>query len=789
MGRYTKLFSKVPSPSKLELLVMSQQAETQKLITISQRRLQILKEQRALKGINTEPHILIEIEDLEAEIAKLQAKLEPPENSSTTEEPQTIPPKLAEDTNPKARALFSTASDPPRQSQDVKMPTQPQVPSSYALVMKGGGIKGLAYVGALEELQKHYTFNWFIGTSAGAIAAVLLAAGYTVGELKDILYKKDFRDFLDAKWYERPWNFVTQGGIHPAYKFTDWIDDLLAQKLKSRTRVRLKDLKYRVTIYASRRDEDALIFDSDDPKTQDTPAAHAVRCSMSIPFIFTPQMRDGMRVLDGGMRHNYPIDILLSGHPDQDFVGLYLGPETYEGRAKPASLIGDLLSIWTEARDDKALRQYGHKTVVIDPRPIGTVDFGLDDEEKDFLLAAGRAAARKFLSGQDNEDENEKIKQGRHQINQKRIKQRRRRMVVGIIAALVIALAIIVLTMFVPDDPPTPPTPTQTEEAAAKAVLTSTPTLPATSTEETAAVPSPTESNPITPSSVPSSVTPNSSPITYSGNLAIPLISGLSSKVYLTSFDGQGINGPNPVSLDAQQPMISLNGRSILVKATMDGKSGIHKLTASGFNPELSVERPSAEWPVLSPDGATMMFSETTLDSRLHIRKPDGTIEELFLKDGSSLSAKNLLWSEDNQLIFQGCAAWLSKPDSCGIWITNVNNLEPRLVVENKAAYPMSVRGDLLAYMSFEGGDWEIYSLLLKGGPAVKLTNNDFEDGLPAISPDGDGIAYISNESGAWGLWTMSLDGQNKKHRFDIDPGRGTIDIDQWSKERMGWRR
>jgi predicted acylesterase/phospholipase RssA len=40
-------------------------------------------------------------------------------------------------------------------------------------------VKGLAYVGAIKELEKYYKFDRFIGTSAGAIAAVLLGAGYT----------------------------------------------------------------------------------------------------------------------------------------------------------------------------------------------------------------------------------------------------------------------------------------------------------------------------------------------------------------------------------------------------------------------------------------------------------------------------------------------------------------------------------------------------------------------------------------------------------------------------------
>lgn len=49
----------------------------------------------------------------------------------------------------------------------------------FDLVFKGGGAKGMAFVGALQEFERRgHTSRRIVGTSAGAIAAVLLAAGY-----------------------------------------------------------------------------------------------------------------------------------------------------------------------------------------------------------------------------------------------------------------------------------------------------------------------------------------------------------------------------------------------------------------------------------------------------------------------------------------------------------------------------------------------------------------------------------------------------------------------------------
>jgi uncharacterized protein len=59
---------------------MSRQDDINQLISVHFRRLQKLKERQALKGISTEPETILEIEDIEAEIAKLQAELASKEN-------------------------------------------------------------------------------------------------------------------------------------------------------------------------------------------------------------------------------------------------------------------------------------------------------------------------------------------------------------------------------------------------------------------------------------------------------------------------------------------------------------------------------------------------------------------------------------------------------------------------------------------------------------------------------------------------------------------------------------
>jgi predicted acylesterase/phospholipase RssA len=271
-----------------------------------------------------------------------------------------------------------------------------------ALIMKGGGIKGLAYVGALEVLSKHYVFNWYVGTSAGAITAILLAAGFTTDDMRTILKNKKFSDFFDAKrWWQKLFNLLAYGGFNKATAFTDWIDVLLSEKIDSADRVTLKQIagktQNRITVYACRRGRGTLPFDS---ATSDADAAYAARCSMSIPFVFVPQQDQGIWTYDGGIVLNYPIEQVLHENPAPPFIALYLGPEHYEPPTQRRSImrvICDIASIVQESNEGQLIEKYKDHTVVIDPRPIDTLDFDLTDDEKEFLLACGRAAAYKHL--------------------------------------------------------------------------------------------------------------------------------------------------------------------------------------------------------------------------------------------------------------------------------------------------------------------------------------------------------------------------------------------------------
>ncbi|HXV41889.1 MAG TPA: protein kinase, partial [Anaerolineae bacterium] len=304
---------------------------------------------------------------------------------------------------------------------------------------------------------------------------------------------------------------------------------------------------------------------------------------------------------------------------------------------------------------------------------------------------------------------------------------------------------------------------------------------PTTSAVEPVATPEPSTNLP----------TSTSNPLPdISGSLAIPLTLSGEFKVYVTGFDGAGINGPAPVSLgNARQPMFRRDGQAIVVNGASTGAlRGIFVTDAQGLAPNPLNDRGDAYWPVWSPEGDEILFVDLDRGRMIFRQKGQLAASEADISqvqvNNVKIVGNNLIWADDNRLIFQGCADWLGQSGECGIWATDADTLNPVRLTPT-GGLPMDAKNGLLTYMAAEDGDWDIYLLSLAGGQPLNLTNNNSQDGLAAIAPDGQSVAYLSNESGAWAVWTITLADNQKQKQFDLDPQRGTIDVNLWAEERM----
>lgn len=77
-----------------------------------------------------------------------------------------------------------------------------------------------------------------------------------------------------------------------------------------------------------------------------------------------------------------------------------------------------------------------------------------------------------------------------------------------------------------------------------------------------------------------------------------------------------------------------------------------------------------------------------------------------------------------------------------------------------------SPRNDLIAFVSTNNGNDEIYTITLDGTVAKQLTANKYEwDKHPTWSPDGSQIVFYSNrETGRRQLWIMNVDGSSQRN-------------------------
>ena len=96
---------------------------------------------------------------------------------------------------------------------------------------------------------------------------------------------------------------------------------------------------------------------------------------------------------------------------------------------------------------------------------------------------------------------------------------------------------------------------------------------------------------------------------------------------------------------------------------------------------------------------------------------------------------------------------------------------KPRLVTEKGPSYlhGWSPDGQRLAYCAERGGQYDIYTISVNGGPETQLTDLPGLDDGPEYSPDGQHIWFNSTRTGLMQVWRMDADGSNQTHIITED--------------------
>jgi NTE family protein len=321
-------------------------------------------------------------------------------------------------------------------------------------VFQGGGVKGIALVGAASVVEETgYSFYNLAGTSAGTTVAALLGAGYSAEELKQILMDLDFKQLMDpATILSRiplAGNYlgiVTDLGIYEGDYFLNLMRELLAAKgvktfgdlvLPGETEPRYR---FKVHVVASDISRgNMLILPDDAPVYGIAPerleVALAVRMSISIPYFFKPVtlkniLGQSCYIVDGGLLSNFPIEIFDTPPPAMPAwptFGLALVPDEVDPQADvrvdykirgPLTLFWAMFNTALVAHDayEMTLPDVAARTIKIPHLGIPAIQFDLTQAQKEALYAAGQAAAQYFLVTWDFEQYKARFRSGAPEV-------------------------------------------------------------------------------------------------------------------------------------------------------------------------------------------------------------------------------------------------------------------------------------------------------------------------------------------------------------------------------------
>ena len=305
------------------------------------------------------------------------------------------------------------------------------------LVISGGSVRSIAVIGCLQylfqELGGGYALDSIVnvvGTSAGAIIALMLVLGYRPMEMKmamkDMLlvkgyHKLGFDDLLELRVFE-------SFGMDSGQAVQALIEDLMNNKGydPSMTFVDLaKKTGKNLVICVSNLTQQMSEYKCVD-ETPNMPVSTAIRMSVSLPILFAPVRYDDDIFVDGALYESLPLGYIASKFKDslRDTLAIRTGPPVGGNQSKKMDniisyfnvMISSLLHKANEGAIQKALasKSTESKITIFDIKPDAVeadgnlfgfdmvqLNFCISDKSIDDAVSNGYYAFAKFI-GQSN---------------------------------------------------------------------------------------------------------------------------------------------------------------------------------------------------------------------------------------------------------------------------------------------------------------------------------------------------------------------------------------------------
>ena len=203
---------------------------------------------------------------------------------------------------------------------------QQSVAQKVALVLSGGGAKGIAHVGVLKALEENnIPIDYIVGTSMGGIVGGCYAAGMSPQEIESMILSEDFMRWMTGQ-PEKGYNFYyynrdyDPGFLHLTLSADSTTSFHFNQSLANDASLNFAITeKMTMASAISKNNFDSLfvplrviaadVFAQRQVILDSGSLSAALRATHTVPFFYSPIRIDGKYLFDGGIYNNFPVDV------------------------------------------------------------------------------------------------------------------------------------------------------------------------------------------------------------------------------------------------------------------------------------------------------------------------------------------------------------------------------------------------------------------------------------------------------------------------------------------------
>ena len=264
-----------------------------------------------------------------------------------------------------------------------------------ALVLSGGGAKGIAHAGVLKALEEHnIPIDYVVGTSMGGVVGGFYAAGYSPEQIKALALSQDLQDWVDGNidekykysyqdmppdpsWLSLKFDFDStfSSSFDPSLDRDYVLNINLAQRLQHASYVSNGNYD---SLFVPFRAVASNIFMEKQVILDSGVLYESIRSSMAIPLLYRPVRVQGKLLFDGGIYNNFPISPAKSEFDPDVIIGVNVGSKVFEKYPKDddEKLVAESLLFFMLNKGDPS--QLDSSDVFIDVKLSNytTLDFG-----------------------------------------------------------------------------------------------------------------------------------------------------------------------------------------------------------------------------------------------------------------------------------------------------------------------------------------------------------------------------------------------------------------------------